>query len=127
MTPAALIKLQSMAVQVEMRAMAALRRALDDVAQLHASQAALDATQAELYGAETMVVGAAYGDWLRVEQGRITQALRKSEALAQAARGGARLSLSRRQVLDGLLKQAKGEALMLERRRAEQNGVPPDR
>ena len=127
MTPAALLKLQSMAAQVEMRDMAALRRARDQVAALHAARAALDATQADIYAADSLAVGAAYGDWLRLEQARIALALRKAEAAAAAARGGAARSLARRQVLDGLLIKAKAKALMRDRRRAEQNGMPADR
>lgn len=127
MTPDALKKLQVMAAQVELRDMAALRHALDQAAALRAARAALEATQAEIYGADTLVVGAAYGDWLRLEQGRIAQALREAEAAAGAARAGASRSLARRQVLDGLLAKAEGAALLLYRRRAEQNGLPADR
>lgn len=127
MTPAALKKLQNMAAQVELRDMAALRRALDQVAALQAARRALDATQAEVYSGDELAVGAAYGDWLRVEQARIARALRQAQADAEAARGGARRSLSRRQVLDQLLVQADAKALMLDRRRAEQNGIPAER
>jgi len=127
MTPQVLKKLQSMAGQVELRDMAKLRHALGQAAKLRAAQAALDATQAELYGADTLTVGAAYGDWLHLEQARIQRALRRAEGLADAARAGAQRSLSRRQVIEGLLAGAEDEALKLERRRAEQNGMPEDR
>ena len=127
MTPDVLKKLQSMAGQVELRDMAKLRHALGQAAKLRAAQAALDATQAELYGADTLIVGAAYGDWLHLEQARIQRALRRAEGLAETARTGAQRSLSRRQVIEGLLAGAEDEALKLERRRAEQNGMPEDR
>lgn len=127
MTPQALKQLQSMAAQVEKRDLAALRMARDRLDRLQAAQAALDATQADLYGAESLVVGAAYGDWLHLELARLRSAIARAEAALETARTGAGRSFARRQLLDGLLKHARYEGLMQERRRAEQNGMPPER
>ncbi|MEX0970419.1 MAG: hypothetical protein WD046_08265 [Paracoccaceae bacterium] len=127
MTPDALRKLGALAQQIERRDLAALRHAQDAVAALQAAQATLDKTQAALYADDSMIIGAAYGDWLRLEAARIAKALQKAERAVLAARGNAARAFARKQALGGLLQHAKADALQTLRRRAEQNGMPADR
>ncbi|MGR3721808.1 hypothetical protein [Abyssibius alkaniclasticus] len=127
MTPAALRKLGALAQQVERRDLAALRLAQERVAALNAAQATLDSTQAALYADDSMIIGAAYGDWLRLEAARIAKALQKAERAVLAARGNAARAFARKQALSGLQEQAEAEELQTARRRAEQNGMPADR
>ena len=96
------------------------------------AQSVLDATQASLYGSaglagDNLVIGAAYGDWLRGEQARIARGLQKADAAVQAARHRSARSFGRNQVLNGLQDRADADALQKARRRAEQDGVPADR
>lgn len=127
MTPAALQKLVDLAQHIERRDLAALRTAQERVAALNAAQATLDATQAALYADDSMIIGAAYGDWLRLEAARIAKALQKAERAVLAARGNAARAFARKQALARLQSQAIGEATQTARRRAEQNGMPADR
>lgn len=124
MTPEELQKLLGLAEQGKTRALAEHAARLQDCAALAQERAALaEGMQA---GGGDFTALARWQNWIQAEKRRLDQALQQAEMAAEESRKRALHASARVQALDILLERARAVALRQNRRRAEQNGVPPD-
>ena len=123
MTPEDLEKLLVLAEQTKARDLAAYAQQVQQKQALEQARAELDARR---QGGADFVALARWQNWVSREQARLAAAIREigeamDESRARAVRASARV-----QALEMLLERARLAALRQSRRRAEQNGVPPD-
>ncbi len=123
MTPEDLEKLLVLAEQTKARDLAAYAQQVQQKQALEQARAELDARR---QGGADFVALARWQNWVSREQARLAAAIREigeamGESRARAVRASARV-----QALEMLLERARLAALRQSRRRAEQNGVPPD-
>lgn len=75
---------------------------------------------------ENLNAHARWQHWAQLEEGKLKQKYSGAEDEKEAARQVAMKSVAKVQALEILLKKSLKEDILLKRRRAEQNGQPPD-
>ena len=128
MTPTEIRELRSLAEHGKTRDMAIYAQACSKLdalqAQINASQA--DKSQHRLIGDGDLNAHARWQRWAEAEINKLQSQHQEAGKEKEAARQIAVKSVAKVQALEMLLKKALKEEVLIKRRRAEQNGQPPD-
>ncbi len=123
MTPEDLEKLLVLAEQAKARDLAVYAQQVQEKQALEQARAELDARR---QGSAAFVALARWQNWVCRERERLTAELQRIGEAMDDSRARAVRASARVQALEMLLERARLAALRQNRRRAEQNGVPPD-
>lgn len=126
MTPAEILKLQSLAEQGKLRDLAIYAKFAQRYQASLGEINELESQTKRKFEAADITVIARWQRWADDELRRLNDQAQLIEIDKEAARNVAIKSAAKVQALEYLLKDARKAAIMLSRRRAEQNGMPPD-
>jgi len=130
MTPAELKILRDLAEQKRLKDMAALTRANAETALTAAQMAALAADVSENLAdapPEDLAIISRWLGWAEQEKMRLAARRQIQEQQAETARSFAAVSDAKTRVIKDMLTKAEHQALLHDRRKAEQEGRAPDR
>lgn len=128
MTPAEIRKLLPLAEQGKSRDLALYAKWMQALERIAAEQAALEQKSRSFAQVDGQDFGATarWQNWAQQQTRRLLVEAQQATVEKEACRKQAVTSAARVQALELLLQQARAAELLQHRRRAEQNGVPPD-
>lgn len=128
MTPAEIQRLVPLVEQAKARDLAVFSATLREIEDLEQKITALhhDMQRNSLADTNNFAVIARWQNWADAEVDQLERAVSVAKQASEAARKVALRSSAKVRAVEMLLKTALKEQLQTNRRRAEQNGVPPD-
>lgn len=128
MTPLEVRKLIALAEHGKTRDMAIYAQACSKLEGVQTQIDALNANKRkyDMSGGDNLNALARWQRWARLEANRLQSQHHDAAREKETARQVAMKSVAKVQALETLLKKALKEEVMIKRRRAEQNGQPPD-